>query len=261
MKKLCIIFKTEDQLILGTAEKLSVDLSKQFKIVPLNKVKDADFILTLGGDGTTLKAARLACFYEIPLLPVHLGGLGLLTEISLQEIPSVVSLLEQGKFKIDSRIMLKAQVFKGKNKTRVFFALNDIVLCKSDISRTIKLQAYIKQDLLSSYIADGLIVSTPTGSTAYNFAAMGPVMDPHSNLYVLSPICPHRGANRSIVLKKPVEIKLSKGDEFLLTADGQETLSLDAHNFVKVGIAKETTKFIRFKKYDIWKLLREKMGW
>ncbi len=262
MKKLGIIFKSEDEIITGTAEQIQKELSAKFKIISsAAKMKTADYILTLGGDGTILRAARFSCQYKIPMLCVHLGGLGILTEISLEELSGAITNVLKGKYLLDSRTMLKVDVVRNGKTVMSSFALNDVVVCKKEIARTIKLKACLKDELLAEYVSDGLIASTPTGSTAYNFAVMGPVIPLDAKSYALSPICPHRAADRSIVLEKPCTIEINKGDEVLLTADGQETFVVKRGDKINVGLAKEKALFVRFKKYSLWNLLREKLGW
>ncbi|OGC13426.1 hypothetical protein A3J90_01170 [candidate division WOR-1 bacterium RIFOXYC2_FULL_37_10] len=259
MKKVSIIHKKEDKLIAGTAKQLTKELSPSFVFVA--DPRKADFIITLGGDGTVLRAAHIISQHDIPLLTVQLGGLGLLTECSLGELPAALESIKNKKYQIDSRLMLKVHVVRKNKIVKELFALNDAVVCKNDIARIIKLRAFLGDDLLGEYAADGIIASTPTGSTAYNFAVNGPILPVHSKSYILSPICPHRATDRSIVLEEDVTLAIIKGKDVLLTVDGQQTLSLKPDDIVKIGVSKEKTSFIRFKEYDIWGLLRSKLGW
>lgn len=262
MKKLGIIYKLEDDLIAGTALKLAKDFSHLFKVTTsLNKMDKVDFILTLGGDGTILRASRFACKNNIPILPVHLGGLGMLSEISLDQISEALNKVKNKEFIIDERLMLKASVVRKNKVVKELLALNDAVICRKEISRTIKLRVSLGNEHIADYISDGLIAATPTGSTAYNFAVMGPILPSFVKAYVLSPICPHRAANRSIVLENKCTIEIIKGDEVLLTTDGQETSVLNLEDKVTIEIAREKTKFIRLKEYDLWGLLRKKLSW
>ena len=263
--KIGIIYKEEDKLISGTAKKVISELKAlKHKVTVLNETHlpaNVQFVMTFGGDGTILRAARLACKKNIPLLSVHLGGLGLLTEISITEIESSLKLIQGKKYSIDSRMMLEALVLKNNRILKSSVALNDVVIGKSSIARTIKLEAFVGNKSIANYVGDGLVISTPTGSTAYNFALNGPILPPHGKSYILSPICPHRAADRSIVLDEPVMIKIQKGEETLMTVDGQETFKLDKDEIIKIQKSKYKTDFIRLKEYNIWELLRSKMGW
>ncbi|NQU17212.1 MAG: NAD(+)/NADH kinase [Candidatus Saganbacteria bacterium] len=266
MKKIGIIYKREDELIVNTAKQLVSDLAADYKVLlDEKKFKGLEFIITLGGDGTILRASKIATKMDIPILSVNLGGLGLMSEIMLNEISVAVSKIKAKKFKIDKRMMLEVGVAtrssRGIKTIKKSLALNDVVIGKNEIARTIKLEAYLSERLIASYVGDGLIISTPTGSTAYNFAVMGPILPPNAHSFILSPICPHRAANRSIVLNNPVLVRLVKGQEILLTIDGQTKISLLPGDFVSVKPSKLVTKLIRFKDYDLWGLLRAKMGW
>ena len=263
MQKVGLIYKEEDRLIANTAKKLIKELrGKKYKVETTeNGVKKANFVITLGGDGTTLRAARLLFKEEVPILSVHMGGLGLLTEIELSQLSAALEKIRNKNFKIDSRHMIEATVYRKDKKIDEVHALNDVVICKSEISRTIKLEAYLKNRLLAKYVSDGLIISTPTGSTAYNFAVMGPIFLPHARAMVLSPICPHRSADRSIVLHEEASIIVKRGKEVVLTVDGQELFRLKEGDLIKVRISNHKSRFIRFRDYDLFALMREKLGW
>ena len=256
--KIGIIYKEEDGIIKGTAEKVTAELKAAgHKIVET----DPDFFLTFGGDGTILRAARLSCGKGTPLLPVHMGGVGLLTEINLPNLPAALEEVKRKKYKIDERMMLEAQVLRGGKVILDGMALNDIVIGKSNIARTVKLEAFLKDQSIADFVGDGLVISTPTGSTAYNFAVGGPILPPHATSFTLSPICPHRAANRSIILDEPVTIRIHKGEDILLTIDGQKIFKLKPHDVIVVKKSKQKTRFIRLQDYNIWGLLRSKLGW
>jgi len=263
--KIGIVYKEEDKLIAGTAKKIIAELrASGYKILELHKaqpLKGMPFAITLGGDGTVLRAARILSRSKVPMLAVFLGGLGLLTEIPLLGIKHALEQIKKKKYHIDSRMMLDIDIYRSKKRINGSIALNDAVIGKSSIARTIKLEAFLGEKSIADYVGDGLIISTPTGSTAYNFAVNGPIIPPHGKTYVISPICPHRAANRSIVLAEPVTIRIQKGEDNLLTIDGQETFKLKKDDEVRVNISKFRTDFIRLKDYDIWGLLRAKLGW
>ncbi|MBU0574559.1 MAG: NAD(+)/NADH kinase [Candidatus Margulisiibacteriota bacterium] len=257
MQKIAIYYKEEDNLISSTASQLIKELKQEYKIVK----KDPDLVLTLGGDGTILRAARTASKIDCPILGVHLGGVGLLTEINLEEINTALKKIKEKKYIIDERAMIEADILKRGKAVKSFVALNDIVIGKNEIARTIRLEAVSGKMVLADYAADGLIISTPTGSTAYNYAVGGPILPPHCGQFIISPICPHRSADRSIVYDKPVTVEVTKGRNVMLTADGQRTFSLHQGDKILIKPSAKKTKFLRFKEYDLWGLMRQRLNW
>ncbi len=260
--KIGIIYKEEDDLIAGTAKKIASELTArkhQVEIISESRPpKKSQFVITFGGDGTVLRAARIV---NLPILAVHLGGVGILTEVPLSGLSAALEAVEHKKYRLDPRMMLEASVIRNGKKIRDTFALNDVVIGKASIARTIKLEAFIGKTSIAGYVGDGLVISTPTGSTAYNFAVNGPILPPHARSFILSPICPHRAANRSIVIDAPVSVQIQKGTDNLMTVDGQETFKLKSGDLVMVKRSKLKTNFIRLAEYDIWGLLRKKLGW
>src|SRR3989339_1637567 len=248
MKNVGIIFKKEDRLIAGTAAKVAQGLKQLGFRVGLAK---ADFVITLGGDGTILRAARLVADRGIPILGVHMGGVGFLTEIELAELNEAVKLIRKNQYSLDERMMLEASV--GNKK---LIALNDLVIAKSGISRVIKF------DLIgiANYTADGLIFSSPTGSTAYNLAAGGPLLTPEASSIIISAICPHGINNRSLIVNGPVNFRLRRGEEVILTGDGQQMLPIKLTDIIKVEKSKLTTRFIRLKERHFFERVKAKFG-
>ncbi|MFA6169989.1 MAG: NAD(+)/NADH kinase [Candidatus Margulisiibacteriota bacterium] len=248
MKTVGIISKLEDRLIAATAAKVAQELKGRGFAVNLAK---ADFVVTLGGDGTILRAARLLARKGTPILGVHLGGVGFMSEIELKELTAAIEQIKRGDYRLDERIMLEADL--GRKKVT---ALNDIVIGKSGISRVIKFEL----EGISKYTADGMIFATATGSTAYNLAAGGPLLAPRAKSLIISPICCHSLNTRSLVLEGPVTLRLDRGDEVILTADGQQTLPVRVGNRVIIKKAAEKTRFIRLKEYDFFGRVRETFG-
>jgi len=241
-----VIFKKEDRLIAATAKQVIKELKQQgYKI----DLASAQFVITLGGDGTILRAARL--IKNRPLLCVHLGGIGFLSEIKLDELPKALACIRAKKYRLDERMCLEAQV--GKRK---IFALNDLVISKSGIARVIR----FKLDGVIDYTADGLIFSTPTGSTAYNLAAGGPLLLPQAQGIVVTPICAHSLSNRSLVLEGPLSFVLEKGEKVILTADGQQIVPIGVGQKIVVRRSKIKVKFIRLKEYNFFQRIKEVFG-
>ncbi|MFA5035231.1 MAG: NAD(+)/NADH kinase [Candidatus Margulisiibacteriota bacterium] len=248
MKTVGIISKIEDRLIAATAVKVAQELKGRGFTVNLAK---ADFVITLGGDGTILRAARLLAGKGTPILGVHLGGVGFMSEIELKDLIAAVDQVKRGDYQLDERIMLEAEV--GRKKVT---ALNDIVIGKSGISRVIKFEL----EGISKYTADGMIFATATGSTAYNLAAGGPLLAPQAQSLIISPICCHSLNTRSLVLNGPVVLRLDRGDEVILTADGQQTLPVKVGSRVTIKKAVQVARFIRLKEYDFFGRVRETFG-
>jgi len=249
MKTVGVIYKKEDRLISATAQQVARDLKTLGYKVDLAK---ADFVVTLGGDGTILRAARLLAARGIPLLSVHLGGVGFLSELELTELKSALDLVKKGKYKLDERAMLEARL--GGRK---LIALNDVVIGKSGISRVIRFEL----ENIGSYVADGLIISTASGSTAYNLAAGGPLLAPDSRSLIVSAICPHSLTNRSLVLDGPVSFRLTRGDDVILTADGQQVAPVKKGEGIRVGRSEHKTRFIRLKEYDFFARAQKTFGY
>jgi NAD+ kinase len=243
-----VIFKKEDRLIAGTARQVIKDLKKEGYQVDLNQAK---FVISLGGDGTILRATRLLAKRGIPILGVHLGGVGFLSEIELEEIKIALERIRAGKFKIDERTMLEAEV--GAKKIT---ALNDLVITKSGIARVIKFEL----EGITRYTADGLIFATATGSTAYNLAAGGPLLLPNSQHIIISAICPHSLSNRSLVLDGPVTFVLQRGEGVILTADGQQMVPVKVRQKVVVRKSKLKARFIRIKDYGFFQRVKRTFG-
>jgi len=248
MTTIVVIYKKEDKLIAGTAEQVIKELKNLGYKISLTGAK---FAITLGGDGTILRAARLLAKNKIPILGVHMGGLGFLSEIELHELTEALDRIKKGKFVIDERAMIETLV--GGRK---LVALNDIVISNSGIARVIRLE--VKG--LAEYISDGVIFSSASGSTAYNLSAGGPILTPDSESMVISAICPHSISTRSIVIEKPVTAVLNRGKAAILTADGQQLVPLHEGQKIRIQRSKLTTRFIRLKQYDFFAKVKEAFG-
>jgi NAD+ kinase len=223
-----------------------------------------DLVLVLGGDGTLLKAARLYGEEGAPILGINLGGLGFLTEIGFEELPSLFDQILQGHFQTESRMMLTAGIIReGRTVSSTPF-LNDTVINKGALARIIDLETSIDGQFLTSYRGDGLIVATPTGSTAYNLAAGGPILHPALNIIVLTPICPFTLTNRPIIVQDEalIDIRLgSKAREVWLTFDGQVGYPLKAGDVVRVKKAPGRIALIKSPFKNYFEILRTKLKW
>jgi NAD+ kinase len=223
-----------------------------------------EMIIVLGGDGTLLSVARLVRDYEVPILGVNLGGLGFLTEITLEELYRVVERVVQGDFTTDERVVLNASVIRRGERMAGFIVLNDAVINKGALARIIDLETTINGEYLTTFKSDGLILSTPTGSTAYNLSAGGPIVYPSLHCIIITPICPHTLTNRPIVIPDDVEIRATlktKQQEVILTLDGQLGFTLEFEDVVEVKKAEGHILLIKSPYRHYFEVLREKLKW
>jgi NAD+ kinase len=224
----------------------------------------AEMIIVLGGDGTLLSVARLVGSHEVPILGVNLGGLGFLTEIRLEELYRVLERVIQGDFVTNERVVFHAAVIRRGERLVEFIVLNDAVINKGALARIIDLETTINGEYLTTFKSDGLIISTPTGSTAYNLSAGGPIVHPSLHCIIITPICPHTLTNRPIVIPDDVEVRAilkSKQQEVILTLDGQQGFILEIGDVVEVKKAEGKILLIKSPYRHYFEVLREKLKW
>jgi len=222
-----------------------------------------DLLLVLGGDGTLLSMARLVGDLGVPILGVNLGGLGFLTALTVDELfPALEAYLDDALV-IEERMMLAAAVSREGERLSEYVALNDVVITKSAMSRIIRLEVAVDQQFATGYRADGLIISTPTGSTAYCLSAGGPIVFPTMDAMVLTPICSHTLTNRPIVLPahQRIEVRLLTDQDVMLTADGQVGFALKQWDTVEVRRAAARIRLLRFPQKHFFSVLRTKLKW
>jgi NAD+ kinase len=227
-------------------------------------VKRADLIVVLGGDGTLLSVARLVERPKVPILGVNLGGLGFMTEVAVDELESVLERTLAGDFTVERRMTLEVRLESKKAKPKKFRVLNDAVIAKGARSRIIDLEAYVGKEYLCTYRADGLIISTPTGSTAYSLAAGGPILYPSLGAIVLSPICPHTLTNRPIVVSSKSTIRVmvrSGGNTVFLSPDGQEGVVLKDGDVVEARDYGVPVSLVKAPSRGYFEILRDKLKW
>ena len=221
--------------------------------------ENLDFLFSIGGDGTFLEAASLVKGMNIPLVGVNSGRLGFLAYIAMENISSSLDEIFEGKYSIEERTMLEMKSSDGKYSD---FALNEIALQKFD-SRMLTIHAYLNGELLNSYWADGLIVATPTGSTAYSLSVGGPIVVPGSKNFIVSPISPHTLAVRPVVVPDYHEIRLkvdARSNKFLVSADFK-SMTLDASVEIILKRAKEVVKTIKLDSHSFYSIIRSKLMW
>jgi len=223
-----------------------------------------DMVIVLGGDGTLLSVARLVGNQGVPILGVNLGGLGFITEVPLDELYETLERIFNNDYFIEERLMLVTHVHRQGERIADYNVLNEVVINKGAMARIIELETYINKSYVTTFRADGLILSTPTGSTAYSLSAGGPIIYPTLHSFVLTPICPHTLTNRPIVLPDDflveVILKSESGDVFL-TLDGQVGFSLKYEDVVEVRRSEGKIKLISTRERDYFKILRTKLKW
>jgi NAD+ kinase len=234
-------------------------------VVPRKKMGELhpDFALVLGGDGTLLSAARAVAHEGVPILAVNLGSLGFLTEVPLSDIFTTLETVDRGQCPVEERSVLDCHLFRGGECISHHFALNDVVVNKSAISRLVDFDLLIDGVFVFNYKADGVIVATPTGSTAYSLAAGGPVMMPAVEGMVVTPVCPHSLTHRPLVVtdKAQIELRVETGaEEAFLSIDGQVGVPVKQGDRVVCQRASHTVKLLRAKR-TFFDVLRNKLKW
>jgi NAD+ kinase len=226
--------------------------------------RKSQLVVVLGGDGTMLRAARLAAGHKVPILGINMGSFGYLTEVNLNEIHSTLELIIQGKFDTEKRMMLDVSIRHGNAITSVGSVLNDVVINRGSLSRMNELELEVNGKYLTTYKGDGLIVSTPTGSTAYSLSAGGPIVFPGKDLIIINPICPHTLTNRPIIFSENSNLKItlwSKDKGAMLNLDGQQSYKIVSGDVVTVKRSRHTTMLVLSPYRSYGEILRSKLGW
>lgn len=224
----------------------------------------ADVLLVLGGDGTILNAARIAGERSIPILGVNMGGLGFLTEVRLENLYPSLERVFANDFVLDERLMLRTHIDRQGETVAQGVVLNDVVIGKGALAHLIELKITIQGRFVTNLRSDGLIVSSPTGSTAYSLSAGGPIIDPAVQSLILTPVCPHTLTHRPLIVPGNVEIGLtltSKDDGAMATLDGQIGVSIAQGDTVVIRTSDHRTRLIRFPESNYYDVLREKLKW
>jgi NAD+ kinase len=284
MKKIAIFAKVHDPRCLGVAEELidwlagrditacvEEHLSKQLRrpsaaasAQSSEVALDADLVVVLGGDGTLIAAARLVGERDVPILGVNLGSLGFLTEITLDELYPSIERCLAGDFEVSERMMLLASVERDGKEVERHRVLNDVVINKGALARIVDMETSVNGQYLTTFKADGLIVSTPTGSTGYSLSANGPIIHPALASISITPICPHTLTNRPLVVGADarIAIQLESMDEAVfLTLDGQVGVKLVCGDVVRICRAEHPTRLIKSRTKDFFEVLRTKLKW
>lgn len=226
--------------------------------------KCVDLMLVLGGDGTMIAAARMIGDAEVPVIGVNYGGLGYLAEFPIEELFSALEAILAGQYKVQKRLMLAVELWRGEELITRNRVLNDVVVNKSALARIIEIEAYLNGQFVNLFRADGLIVATPTGSTAYNLSANGPVIYPSMNAIVITPICPFTLSNRPIVVpdESTIEVRLmTDNEEVALTLDGQVGFPLQVGDRVVIRKSQTAFNLVQPPNRNYFDVLRDKLKW
>lgn len=226
---------------------------------------DVDCVITLGGDGTLIRAARDVSYMGIPIIGVNMGHMGYLTSIARgNDVRDMIKTLVCDEYFIEDRMMIKAEVIRDGKVIKSTDALNEAVITGREMLKTIRCRVYIDGDFLNEYSSDGIIVSTPTGSTAYNLSAGGPILEPSSRMMTITPICAHALSQRSIVLSSSKRISVSFGNSGRITRelvlDGDECVNLDDKDVVELRESDIFAKLVKLKKGSFLDNIRNKMN-
>lgn len=254
-----VIKSLEKYVEVFVERELSGDLPEKY--ISDNAYSDTDCAIVIGGDGTILKAASKCAKADIPILGINLGRIGFMTEVEKDEVEDAVKALISGDFITEERMMLKVSFSKSG---REYHALNDAVISKTDNSKLINMDLYSADDLINRYIADGLIISTPTGSTGYNLSAGGPVINPLMELFVATPMCPHMLTARPAVMPASdmlrVVIDGNNENYALVTLDGEIVGKIEDSDEVIITKSEYKTKIIKIKKQSFYNVFTGKLS-
>ncbi len=227
----------------------------------------SDILISLGGDGTLLSLARRSYEYNKPILGINAGNLGFLTDVSLNEIDTFIDKIFKNEYRIDHRIILEIEL-TAKTGNKKIIAFNDVVLSRPSIEGMVNIDASVTtkhsgicQKNLNTYRGDGLIIATPTGSTAYNLSAGGPIVFPLTEAIILTPICPHSLTERPVVLPSDFEVEFKSKDAVTIVIDGQDIYHLNLFNSIKIKIAKQAVRMIHRLERNYFDVLKQKLNW
>lgn len=244
-------------------EQTAISINRQdIGYAKIDLYKKSDILFVIGGDGTLLRVAREVAAIGIPILGINMGHLGFIAEVEVKDIFSSLRKVLDNDYKIEERMMIEASIYRQSSIVKKFYALNDICFTKGALSRIIKLDTYVNDEYVNTYNADGLLISTPTGSTAYSLSAGGPIVCPNVNVMIITPICSHSLSSRAIIVSKNDVIcvdAFDNDDSVYLTADGQEGYRLWQGDKVYIKRSSFTAKFIKVSNLSFYDVLRTKL--
>ena len=222
----------------------------------------SDFLVSLGGDGTLLSLVRRSYGTNKPVLGINAGNLGFLADITLDDVDNFLNQLMRDEYRIDDRMMIEGFIQNSDGKKEEFYAFNDVVITRDVISKMVSIDAFINDEWFNTYRGDGLIISTPTGSTAYNLASGGPIIYPLTKAFIMTPICPHSLTQRPLVVPVDFGIGLSSNQSSVVaTIDGQDSYKMQKGDILRIKGAKRGAKLLHRKERNYFSVLREKLSW
>ena len=258
-----IKWANDNNLEVYLADRLkSIDVGSEVSYFSSQNPPEVDFLLCFGGDGTLISGVRIFSDPSVPVLGVHLGGLGFLAQITPEVLIDKLESVKNNEFKIQDRLVLSAKISGNEDS---YYAVNDFVVQNETSFRVTSLSLFIDNQHVSDYKSDGIIISTPTGSTAYSLSSGGPIVQPDVFSIVITPIAPHSLTSRPLVLPSDVEVEFRFSEEsendLKLIADGQNIINLTKASTVKLSQANHHLKFITFEDYNYYETLKNKMIW
>jgi NAD+ kinase len=220
-----------------------------------------DILVSLGGDGTLLGLVRKSYGFNKPVLGINAGNLGFLADTPIECVDDMIDMLLIGNYRVDERMMIEGYIEHDGGRRDEFYAFNDVVITRPTIAHMIELDAFIDNDWFNTYRGDGLTISTPTGSTAYNLSLGGPIVYPLSKVFIMTPVAPHSLTQRPLVVPIDFSIKLSSPNQLIVMVDGQDDYRLESHDKLVIKGAGMSAKLLHKKEHSYFKVLREKLSW
>lgn len=266
MKRILVVFNPGRKEIIKLASEIVKKLSRDYKVFCYDSKKvfqskiQPDLIVSLGGDGTILRVTQIAVRLSVPVIGVNVGGLGYLAEYTTKEVYGSINKYFSNKIFPQERAILEIKFHQ-----KIYYAINDCII-KSYSSRVVSLDLYINGDYITNIIGDGIIVATPTGSTAYSLACGGSIVEPEAKVMLVTPVCPHALSYRPIILTEDKVVKIfipeyKSNTQLLLSFDSQENFPLGVSDFVEIYISKKKFLFIPNLKKNFYTILKEKLNW
>lgn len=265
-KKIIIVGRLEDPRVSEPRDELVLHLEKAgASLLHEEEIADADLVIAIGGDGTMLYASRLAREFATPILGINRGRLGFLADVTPMEMIDSVDRVLQGDFSTDSRLLLEARLTRSSGSEKVAYALNDVVLQRRETGRMVDFETRMDGRYVNTHSGDGLIVATPTGSTAYALSCGGPIIEPHLDAIVVVPVCPHTLTDRPIVIAadRPVDVSLLERDDTKaeITVDGFSMGGFKPDDKLCISAANKRVTLVHPPGYDFYGILRSKLFW
>ena len=270
MDKLCIITNVSKDKDLKITKECERILKDSFNLTfsdgldakkTLEALDGAIATIVIGGDGTILKASSYAVSKNVPILGINMGNLGFLADVELSELESALLSFKNGDYNIERRFMIEANIQNGK--THTLCALNDIVVSRASYTRMVGIDVFIDDTFLSSFVGDGVCISTPTGSTAYSLSAGGPIIEPGLDLFLITPICPHTMNSKPIIVSKDAVLKLKLNPSFcdksLVTSDGQASFEVNKDSIIEIKKSNLKTKLIKISQRSFYEIVHKKL--